>query len=192
VIVTLKLFGDESADETKNRVFAVAGVIGSEADWAAPVREWLRRTRGQGFHANRCESEHANHPDRQKHKDNLKLYEDLTKILAGSGLAGFAVALDLQSHRELFRNALPDVGYYKCLSDMLGICASTARNFNALPDEQFDVRLEFTFDSRLESDGTAARCTRYFAVNQNGPRLTFSIRRFPSRAVPLRDSKWLI
>ena len=32
-MVTLKLFGDESADATKSRVFAVAGVIGSESEW---------------------------------------------------------------------------------------------------------------------------------------------------------------
>ena len=45
--VALKVFGDESADETKSRVFAVAGVIGNEDEWQLAMREWLRRTRGQ-------------------------------------------------------------------------------------------------------------------------------------------------
>jgi hypothetical protein len=81
------MFGDESADETKSRVFAVACVVGSEDEWALAVREWLRRTRGKQFHANKCESEFAHDPDRQKHKDNLKLYEDLTKILAAVTLS---------------------------------------------------------------------------------------------------------
>src|SRR2546425_12783756 len=53
--VTLKVFGDESADETRSRVFAVAGVIGSEAEWQLAMRDWLRRTRGMSFHANECE-----------------------------------------------------------------------------------------------------------------------------------------
>ena len=32
---------------------------------------------------------------------------------------------------------------------------AVARKFNAAPDEEDDIRLEFTFDSRLESNGTA-------------------------------------
>lgn len=180
MIVTLKLYGDESADETQDRVFAVAGVVGSDDEWAGPVREWLRRTRGRIFHANRCESEYVRHHDRQKHKDNLKLYEDLTKILAGSGLVGFAVALDLRSHRELFPNVLPGVPYFKCLTDLLGAAGRTARRFNAHPDEPTDVRLEFTFASRLESDGTAGTLYTTFRNQPEwaesaifGPRIAF-------------------
>jgi hypothetical protein len=155
VIVTLKLYGDESADETKVRVFAVAGVLGAEPEWQPAIREWLRRTRGIPFHANKCESEYACDPDTQKHKDNLKLYADLVQILARSYLVGFAVALDLQSYHDLFPDVLPDVPYYKCFSYLLRAVATTAQRFNQLPEEDKDVRLEFTFDSRLESDGTA-------------------------------------
>jgi hypothetical protein len=41
-------YGDESADETKESVFAVAGVVGSEDDWQLAIRACLRRTRGIG------------------------------------------------------------------------------------------------------------------------------------------------
>src|ERR1700730_5734373 len=92
---TVKAFGDESADATRSRVFAVAAVLGTEDVWADTMRQWLRRTRGLPFHANKCESEYANHLDRQKHPDNLKLYADLTNILAESRLIGISVALDL-------------------------------------------------------------------------------------------------
>jgi hypothetical protein len=37
-MVTLKFYGDESADETNSRVFSVAGVIGTEDEWAEAMR----------------------------------------------------------------------------------------------------------------------------------------------------------
>lgn len=49
----------------------------------------------------------------------------------------------------------PDWAYYKCLSDVIGEATRTARKFNGDPSKEDDVRLEFTFDSRLESNGTA-------------------------------------
>lgn len=90
------MYGDESADETKSRVFTIAGVIGTEDEWLLAGREWLRRTRGVPFHATDLESKDVRSEDRQKHKDNLKLYFDLTQILAESYLAGWAYSLDLQ------------------------------------------------------------------------------------------------
>ena len=69
-MITLKLYGDESADETKSRGFSVAGVFGTEDEWAEAMREWLRRTRGLEFHGNKCESEYAK-TDRVKHEENL-------------------------------------------------------------------------------------------------------------------------
>ena len=83
------------------------------------IREWLRRTKGLPFHAKQCESEFANHSDRQKHKDNLKLYEDLTKLLAANSLIGIAVTLDLPSLRKSMPRLLPDIAYYKCFMDVI-------------------------------------------------------------------------
>jgi hypothetical protein len=149
------MYGDESADEKRVRVFAVGGVVGSEEDWCAAERLWSERTAGKPFHGNVIESEYVNDPDPQKHTDNLALYKDLTQLLAGGELVGFAVALDLISFRELFPDVLQDVAYYKCFSDLIAAGAKTAASFNALPHENVDVRLEFTFDSRIESNGTA-------------------------------------
>lgn len=52
--------------------------------------------------------------------------------------------------------------YYKCLTDLISAAAETARRFNALPAESVDVGLEFTFDSRDQSDGTAKAVYRTF------------------------------
>lgn len=156
LVTTLKVYGDESADETKSRVFAVAVVIGSEDEWALAVPQWLSKTKGKPFHANVCESEFANDLDPQKHKDNLRLYADLTQILANSNLAGMAVALDLRCHVELFPDVPPDTAYQKCLADIIRVTGLKADAFNDDPNEPDRIRLEFTFDSRRESDGTAA------------------------------------
>jgi hypothetical protein len=150
------MYGDESADETRERVFAVAGVIGTEDEWALAMKEWLRRTRGLPFHATDLESRNVRNPDPQKHKDDKKLYADLTNILAGSYLVGFAVALDLAAHRAMFPQVdARDWAYYKCLADVIDASTRTARTFNARPEEDEDVSLQFMFDSRLESNGTA-------------------------------------
>jgi hypothetical protein len=99
------MYGDESADETKTRVFAVAGVLGTEDEWQLAMREWLRRTRGLPFHAKECESNYGK--DKQQHDNDLALYKDLTEILAASYLVGFAVALDLQNQAEFFQIFFP-------------------------------------------------------------------------------------
>ena len=156
LVVTIKGFGDESADATKQQVFAVAAVFGTDDEWALAIREWLRRTRGLPFHATDCESQYANDSDPQKHKDALRLYYDLTQILARSHLVGFSVALNLDAYRRIIgTNVVADWAYYKALADVIGFAAMTARGFNEHPEFAEDVRLEFTFDSRLESNGTA-------------------------------------
>ena len=49
----------------------------------------------------------------------------------------------------------------RLIADVIGAAARTTLKFNELPDEE-PVRLEFTFDSRLESNGTGA--TMYTAL----------------------------
>jgi hypothetical protein len=56
------------------------------------------------FHSTRLilSQKDARKEDRQKHKDNLSLYFDLTQILAKSYLAGWALSLDLQEYQTVF------------------------------------------------------------------------------------------
>jgi hypothetical protein len=152
-MATLSIFIDESADDTQSRVFAVAGVIGTESEWRLAEADWVKRTDGREFHAAECESEFARESDRTKHQQNLDLYRDVTQLLATNYLAGVAVAIDLASHRELFGPDVPaDVGYYKCLSDLMHTLGDMARQFNAQSDP---VELELTLDHRKESVGNA-------------------------------------
>ena len=142
-MVMLSAFGDESADETKQRVFAVAAVVGTEAFWEAAERAWIDRTAGKVFHASTCESEFAYDADLTKHKANLALYRDLTQILAASELGGYGVALDLAAHRECLPDVLPDAGYYKCFTDVVRRITEVSGVLGQ--------QVEFTFDQRRES-----------------------------------------
>jgi len=139
------VFGDESADETRQRVFAVAGLEGAEPEWKALEEKWIARTGEKEFHAADCESEYANDPDPQKHKNNLALYADLATLIARSSLRGFGVALDLAGHREFFPDVPQDISYMKCFTEVL---KHFIQNSATSPEHP----LEFTFDHRQESE----------------------------------------
>jgi hypothetical protein len=151
----VSVFGDESADETKQRVFAVSGVVGTEKEWGLAVSAWNERTNGKIFHAAHCETEYANDSDPRKHKDNLLLYKDLTQILAQSYLVGSTVALDLVSYREFFSDIKEGVEYYKCFTDLIAGLTRMARSLNETASPEDAVKLEFTFDHRKETEAGA-------------------------------------
>jgi hypothetical protein len=142
------VFGDESADETKQRVFAVAALEGTKAKWRVLEEKWLARTGGKEFHAADCESEYADHPDRQKHKDNLALYADLAQLIASSDLRGFGVGLDLSGYREFFPDMPQDIAYIKSFTEVL-------KHFIQNSATSAEEPLEFTFDHRQESEYNA-------------------------------------
>src|SRR4051794_4130150 len=97
----ISVYGDESADETKKRVFAVAGVIGPEPVWEQLDQRWASRTGGVHFHAKDCDSDRGDFAN-TTHESNKALYRDLTVLLAESGLGGWGIAIDLIARREVF------------------------------------------------------------------------------------------
>jgi hypothetical protein len=105
----LTVFGDESADESKQRVFAVAGVVGPTEMWEALEPKWLSRTGGIPFHANDCDSDQGEYAE-TPHDENKALYRHLTTLLANSGLGGYGIVLDVSAQREVFPDA-PDIAY---------------------------------------------------------------------------------
>src|SRR5438876_11140851 len=88
IAVLLSVYGDESSDERQQRVFAVAGLIGSEEMWERLEAQWLERTHGIPFHANNCDSDRGDY-ENTPHKENKALYRDLTTLLSDSGLGGW-------------------------------------------------------------------------------------------------------
>src|SRR6266849_8819003 len=138
----ISVFGDESADETKQRVFAVAGVIGGEQQWENLEEKWRTRIGDIPFHANDCESDQGDYKGID-HQQNQDLYKDLTQLLATSGMGGWGFAIDLQAQRRVLPGA-PDISYYKCFVEVLDamlICAAYNKE-----------TVKFTFDMRSEGN----------------------------------------
>lgn len=158
IAVLYSVFGDESHDETNERVFAVAGLFGSQEEWEGLEAAWLERTGGKVFHAANCEADYGDFAGID-HRENLRLYADLTRILANSRLMGFGVAHDLVAYRHFFPEAIADMPYYKCFRDVVERFAETARL--CIPP----AKVRYTFDQRLESQYNAAALYNYM-VNQ--------------------------
>ncbi len=151
------IFGDESADETRQRTFAISGLIASPEIWETFRRAWLKRTGGKIFHAADCESDHGDFAvtPENSHADNLKLYADLVQLLAHSGVRGYAAALDIGAWYEAFAGAPKDMGYYKCLQEVIKHFAAEYRG---------GTELEFTFDRRQESEYNAGLLYQYMVT----------------------------
>jgi hypothetical protein len=143
IAVMLNVFGDESSDETKERVFAVAGVIGSEDLWKPLEDKWIIRCDGIPFHAKDCDSDHGDFKI-FSHRENKDRYRDLAILLAESGLGGFGFALDLSAQKEVFPNFLPALPYYKCFIEVIQKMKNCA-DYNK-------ETVRFTFDMRPESE----------------------------------------
>src|SRR4029077_8136115 len=101
--MALLAYGDDSSDEKRERVCAVAVVVGTWRAWRLLEREWLERTNGIHFHAKDCESDHGDYRN-IPHAENKALYKDLVTIVANSHLYGIAVAVDLKAARRAFPN----------------------------------------------------------------------------------------
>lgn len=130
------VFGDESADQKAQIVYAVAALIGLDSQWEAAVDEWLKVTKGEEFHATEWESRHG-----------LDSYNELARVVADSGLRGQGVAIDLAE----FRSAFPDLrtqdyAYHKCFIEVVNKLIEVSK-------EQGYKELKFTFDGR-QGQGT--------------------------------------
>ncbi len=156
--IVIYVYGDESMDEKKERVSALAAIVGTKEQWEAIESEWIERNKGIPFHANNCDSdqgEYAPKADEDKdkrHKQNKALYRDLAIMLANSGLHGFGVAIDLIAQASVLpgidRAELANKSYYIAFSE----CMEGITNFSRRCNEV----AELTFDNRIEIEHNAA------------------------------------
>lgn len=146
----LSAFGDESADEKEQYVFAVGGVVAQRGEWDELKLAWDERNQGfPTFHAANCESA------REEYKGLdvgacKELYADLVRLLAeAKGLLGFASAVSLPDYRKAFPELPMDLPYFLCFSRVLN--HFTEVSFLSVPQEVAEV----TFDhSRHEYNAT--------------------------------------
>jgi hypothetical protein len=147
--VVYTAYGDESADETKQRVFAIAGLFGHKSDWERLEPQWIKLTDGKTFHATECDSDQGAYK-KVAHEINKKLYADLTKLIANSNLLGIGVALSLSDYRELLAPLFDDNPYYMCFQSV--VIGLAKRSALCIPRD----RIEFTFDRNPEIAYNAA------------------------------------
>lgn len=150
--MVISIVGDESSDETHERVFSVSGVVGTDAEWAEAEALWIEATHGEEFHA--AEWEHA------KRFDD---YKAVTQALIASHVAGVVMSMDLAAYRSVIPNQLPDAGYYACYTKLITGLTREWHSWNeraiASPEsgEPLVAEVRFTFDHRQESASNAGR-----------------------------------
>ncbi len=141
-------YGDESSDETSARVFTIAGLFGDETNWTKLKKIWKDRTGGKVFHATACDSDQE--PYKQtEHRENKKLYADLSHIIADSKLIGYAVSISLPDYKELMAPCLDENPYYFCFQSVVIFLGRKAAL--CIPPD----RIEFTFDHNIRTQYSA-------------------------------------
>jgi len=141
-------YGDESADEKKKYVFAIAGLFGNQSDWTTFREQWRTRTGGKTFHANACESDRFPYKE-SEHEQNKKLYTDLVHIIADSNLIGHALAISIEDYNAILAPHLDENPYYLCFQSV--IVRLSRKSAICLPPD----RIEFTFDRNHEVEHNA-------------------------------------
>lgn len=142
---TYSVWGDESSDEKKERIFTVAGLFGDEGQWEDTKKKWCDLTKGREFHATEFEKRF---PD---------LYKDLIGLLVESGLMGWACAMSLEDYSVIFDNPTPHLPYYVCFTKVIQMFARRTRFL--IPQGT----VEFTFDRNLQTQYNATFMYDYMA-----------------------------
>jgi len=147
----LSAFGDESCDQTKQRVFAVAALVGDNSAWAHFRSQWTERLGETIFHSADCEAGYGDFRGVGE-TERRRLHLDLTQILAESNLMGYGSAIDLAGCHEIAPNVIaqfPDMPYYDCFIKTIVFLSDLAAVF--VPRE----KLEFTFDQNRNTQYNA-------------------------------------
>ncbi|MHB8771131.1 MAG: hypothetical protein ACYC7J_09050 [Syntrophales bacterium] len=156
VINMLTVFGDDSADEKEQRVFAVAGVLGSRGEWDALEPKWNERTGGIPFHAADCEAGRAEYK-KIHHEDRLRLYADLIKMVTKSNLLSYIVCMDLNAFYRFLPDAIDHAPYLICFRAVVVRFAKLASV--CIPPE----KVEFVFDHNATTAASADALYHYMA-----------------------------
>jgi hypothetical protein len=146
VLLVIYVYGDDGADEKRERVTSVAVVAGYDDWWQEVEDQWVARCGGIPFHAKDCESNWNDYRN-ISHDEAKALYRDLVGILASSKLGGIAVAIDLEAQKRLFPTALP-IAYYKAFIECLDHISILCRNLGDMAELTFDISTENEYNAR--------------------------------------------
>lgn len=125
IAAVLIVYGDDSTDEKGERIFAVAGVMGTQEEWDILKPKWVEHTGGKIFHATDCESGYGDYNGIPKDK-RLKEYKDLTQLLVNTKMMGFGFAVDIKAYRTYISDGFEDGPYFYCFVGVVMAFAETA------------------------------------------------------------------
>lgn len=177
----LSAFGDDSADETKQRVLAVACVAATENVWEDLEDAWLDRTRPIPFHSTDCDSNRGDYTD-TPNCENKCLYKDLIGLLGRSGAWGWGAVVDLAGQREFFPGIPEEMSYHFCFTRVVKFFANFAHDHDSERikislDNRLDVKFNaFKLYEMLRNDETLAHVERLsdefsFLGSKKNPRI---------------------
>lgn len=156
VVSMLTVFGDESYDEKKERIFVIAGVMASQEEWDEFEPIWNERLNGKFSHAADCESDRGDFKS-TSHKANLNLYADLVKILSKTNFIGYGTAVNIKNYNEVFINNSNDIFYYWCF-------ANVVKYFNSIANLHIPKqKAKFIFHQNDSIDYSAGLLYHHFA-----------------------------
>ena len=140
-------YGDDGADEKKERSIAIGVIAGYEDWWQSVEDQWKVRCGGIPFHANDCESNRGDYKG-IPHEQNKAMYRDLTGILAASKVGGLGIAIDLTAQRKVFPYS-PDLAYYKAFVECMSRLSELGQNLGDVAKLTFDISTENEFNAAL-------------------------------------------
>lgn len=161
VIYMLTVYADDSADAKGDRIFAVAGIMGTREEWDALEVDWLTRTGGIIFHSTDCEFGYGDYKGISR-EDRLKKYADLTKLLANTKLMGCGIAIDVQGYNKYMPGAWSEGPYYQAFTDVIKYFAKQA--YLHIPQQT----AEFIFDINHKVKYNAAFLYDNYLTNLRG------------------------
>ncbi len=148
----LTIFGDESHDEAKQKVYTVVGIIAPQETWDFLYVAWKGRMGEKKiFHAADCEADKGDFQN-NSHEQNLSLYKDMVTILASSkfdSLGGFGGAINIEDFKICFPNEPISLCYLLCFMLVTLTCSMIIAEESISHSSSQKGR--FRFDNNRES-----------------------------------------
>jgi hypothetical protein len=138
-------YGDDGADQKRERVLAVSILAGHEHWWQEFESQWVVRCGGTPFHATDCESDQGDYKS-IPHAENKAIYRDLTGILAASKVGGIGIGIDLLAQRKILPNS-PPIAYFRAFAECLEKVANVAENLNEVCEVTYDIGTENEYNA---------------------------------------------
>lgn len=143
LLAVLWSYFDDSSDAKAERVFGIAGYVGSEAEWCQFEKGWKAITGETTFHMTDCLAGWGDYRGWSE-PERIKLIRSLIDVINGVDIYGFHTGILLQDFREIFPKDGEDAPYFMCFQECFEQAAKWADNLGE------DVAVVFDKNPSLE------------------------------------------